>query len=91
MSTYYINQNTQIDTSHLQDNAVTTPIILAIKRFYRDMKNTLCESDDIGINIVLFMKEGEAESFQIYGKEESIIVEAADDFLLQLSYGVLII
>lgn len=79
MSTYYINHNTQIDTSHLQENEVKAPIMLAIKRFYRDMKNTLCEPADKGMNIVLFLKEGEAESFQIYGQGESILVEAADE------------
>jgi hypothetical protein len=78
MSTYYINHNTHIDTNHLQENEVTTPVMLAINRFPRDMKNTLSESDDTGMNIVLNKKEGEVDSFRIYGKEESIIVEAAD-------------
>ncbi|ABX41990.1 glycosyl hydrolase 115 family protein [Lachnoclostridium phytofermentans] len=79
MSTYYINHNTQIDTSHLAENEVTIPIMLAIKRFYRDMENTLCESDDTGMNIVLYLKEGEAESFRFFGEEKSIILEAADE------------
>ncbi|WP_051650931.1 glycosyl hydrolase 115 family protein [Lachnoclostridium phytofermentans] len=89
MSTYYINKNTKIDTSNLENNMLTTPVKLAIKRFYRDMEHTLCNSSELGMNLVLSTEEGEAESFQIYGElDNSIMVKASDalGFIYALNY-----
>lgn len=91
MSTYYINKNTKIITNHLANGLLTTPIQKAVERFYRDMNVTLLESNEVGCNLVLSLKDGEAESYRIYGCEDgNVIIEGADELgiiyaLLQLS------